>query len=225
MGGLRAEFYDTSFKRTSALNGNGGAVTVASKFDKMNVTDRSAATFTRCTFEDFEADFYGQAAFSSISQLRLYDSHIAADPGMALEAGTVFDFGSASDCQSGCGPGMYGTCTSIDNCFSCDIGTCNLCPIGTYRSDSGAVSEEQCLSCPIGTFSGAEGAAQCSTCPVGSFVTLLANDAADGLGTNSGGEACVMCPAGRESTEHGSVLCHSCAAGASSRQGQPCISW
>ena len=110
MGGLRAEFYDTTFKRTSALNGNGGAVVVASDFDKMNVTDRSSAEFTRCTFEDFHADFYGQAVFSSISQLRLFDSHIVADPGMSLAAGTVFDFGVTSDCQSGCGRGQYGTC-------------------------------------------------------------------------------------------------------------------
>ena len=224
-GGLRAEFFDTSFKRTSATNGNGGAVTVASEFDKMNVTDRSAVDFVRCTFEDFEADFYGQAAFSSISQLRLVDSHIAAEPGMALEAGTVFDFGTASDCQSGCGPGMYGTCVAIDNCFSCDIGTCTACPIRTYRSASGAVRKEQCLPCPIGTFNGAEGAAQCSTCNNGSFVTLLTTDADEGLGASLGGEACVTCPAGREATKSGSVLCHSCTAGASSSEGQPCVSW
>ena len=224
MGGLRAKFYDTTFKRTSALNGNGGAVTVASDFDKMNVTDRSIAEFTRCTFEDFEADFYGQAVFSSISQLRLFDSHIAADQGMSLAAGTVFDFGSQSDCRSGCGPGMHGTCEPIDNCFSCDIGVCSSCPIGTYRSASGAVSEEQCLPCPIGTFSGVEGTAQCSTCPVGSYVTLYTSDE-DGLGTNSGGEACIACPAGRESTESGSVLCQSCTAGASSKEGKACASW
>ena len=93
MGGLRAKFYDTTFKRTSAANGNGGAVVVASDFDKMNVTERSAADFTRCTFEDFQADFYGQAVFSSVAQLRLFDSHLAADEGMSLAAGTVFDFG------------------------------------------------------------------------------------------------------------------------------------
>ena len=138
-------------------NGNGGAVIVASDFDAMNVTDRSDASFTRCTFEDFEADFYGQAAYSSISQLRLIDSHIATDPGVALVAGTVYEFGTAPDCQSGCGPGMFGNCTSIDNCFSCDMGLCNSCPIGTFLSTSGAVSVEQCLPCPIGTFSGVEG--------------------------------------------------------------------
>ena len=83
------------------------------------------------------------------------------------------------------------------------------------------MAADQCLPCPIGTFSGAEGAAQCSTCSAGSFVTLLTNDAADGLGTNSGGEACVACPAGRESTASGSVLCHSCTAGESSSEGEP----
>ena len=206
-------------------NGNGGAVVVASEFDQMNVTERSSAEFTRCTFEDFEADFYGQATFSSVAQLRLFDSHIAADKGMALAAGTVFDFGVTSDCQSGCGRGQYGTCEPIDNCFSCDIGDCSSCPIGTYRSDPGAVSKDQCLPCPFGTFSGVEGAAQCSTCPAGSFVTLLANDAADGLGASLGGEVCVSCPAGRESIDSGSVLCHSCAAGASSGEGQRCTSW
>ena len=113
MGGLRAKFYDTTFKRTSAANGNGGAVVVASDFDKMNVTERSAADFTRCTFEDFQADFYGQAVFSSVAQLRLFDSHLAADEGMSLAAGTVFDFGVTSDCQSGCGRGQYGTCEKV----------------------------------------------------------------------------------------------------------------
>ena len=113
MGGLRAKFYDTTFKRTSAANGNGGAVVVASDFDKMNVTERSAADFTRCTFEDFQADFYGQAVFSSVAQLRLFDSHIAAVERMALAAGTVFDFGVTSDCQSGCGRGQYGTCEKV----------------------------------------------------------------------------------------------------------------
>ena len=113
MGGLRAKFYDTTFKRTSAANGNGGAVVVASDFGKMNVTERSAADFTRCTFEDFQADFYGQAVFSSVAQLRLFDSHLAADEGMSLAAGTVFDFGVTSDCQSGCGRGQYGTCEKV----------------------------------------------------------------------------------------------------------------
>ena len=113
MGGLRAAFYDTTFKRSSAANGNGGAVTVASDFDKMNVTDRSAATFTRCSFEDFEADWYGQAVYGSIAQLRLFDSHLAADEGTSLAAGTVFDFGSQFDCQSGCGRGQYGSCEQV----------------------------------------------------------------------------------------------------------------
>ena len=113
MGGLRAAFYDTTFKRSSAANGNGGAVTVASNFDKMNVTDRSAATFARCSFEDFEADWYGQAVYGSIAQLRLFDSHLAADEGTSLAAGTVFDFGSQFDCQSGCGRGQYGSCEQV----------------------------------------------------------------------------------------------------------------
>ena len=40
----------------------------------MNETERSSATFARCTFDDFDSDFYGQAAYSSISQLKLVDS-------------------------------------------------------------------------------------------------------------------------------------------------------
>ena len=112
-GGLRAEFYDTVFRRSSALNGNGGAVVVASDFEQMNVTDRSAATFTRCSFEDVKADWYGQAIYGSIAQLRLFDSHMAADEGMSLAAGTVFDFGSQLECQSGCGRGQYGSCEKV----------------------------------------------------------------------------------------------------------------
>ena len=40
--------------------------------------NRSSAEFTQCSFEDFEAGFYGLAAYSSISRLRLVDSYIAA---------------------------------------------------------------------------------------------------------------------------------------------------
>ena len=84
---------------------------------------------------------------------------------------------------------------------------------------------DQCLACPLGKYNGAEGAAQCGDCPLGSYVTLLANDDADGLGTSLGGEACIECPAGRESTASGSVLCHACPAGESSTAGEPCASW
>ena len=81
------------------------------------------------------------------------------------------------------------------------------------------MSEEQCLPCPVGKFSGAEGAAECDSCAAGSYVTLLARDT-EGLGTSFGGEVCVACPAGRESTTEGSVLCSSCSAGTSSAEGE-----
>ena len=162
---------------------------------------------------------------SSIAQLRLTDSHIAAPDNKTLEPGTVFDFGVNSECQSGCPEGMYGSCEAIDNCYSCDIGTCTSCPSGSYRAKPGAVSASQCLPCPTGTFNGAEGAAQCDECTAGSFVTLNASDATDGFGTSSGGVACTHCPAGRESTESGSILCSSCSAGESSKAGEACAAW
>ena len=191
----------------------------------MDETDRSAAEFIRCSFQDFYAGFYGQAVFSSIAQLRLTDSNIATPAGSAaLAPGTVFDFGVNSDCQSGCPAGMFGTCEAVDNCYSCVIGACAECPIGTYRTEPGAVLLEQCLACPTGTFSGVTGAAQCDECGVGSYVTMEESEL-DGLGTTLGGEACVACPAGRESTSSGSVLCHACSAGESSDAGAPCTSW
>ena len=225
MGGVRASFEDSSFRHTSVANGNGGAVVISSDFSKMNATERSAADFTRCTFDEYSADFYGQAAFSSVSQLRLFDTNIApADGASSLEAGTVFDFGVASDCSVGLRCWQYGVCEAVDRVFSCNIGTCLPCPIGTYRAEPGAVSLEQCLPCPVGTFSGVEGAAGCDECDIGSYVTLLTRNA-DGLGTSLGGEACVQCPAGRESNTTGSVLCDACSAGESSEVGKPCISW
>ena len=112
-GGVHAHFHDTTFKRTSVANGNGGAVDVASDFAMMNETDRSAAEFTRCTFEDFEADFHGQAAFSLLAELRLVDSQLADADGGAAAAGTVVDFGIIPECVSGCGPGSFGTCTEV----------------------------------------------------------------------------------------------------------------
>jgi len=135
MGGVKADFRDTSFRHASVRNGNGGVIVVSSDFSLMDATERSVADFTRCTFSEFAADFYGSAVFSSISQLRMFDSHIASavaeTNATALSSGTVFDFGVNSDCRSGCGPGQYGTCEAIDGCFSCDIGVCNAwCVVG-----------------------------------------------------------------------------------------------
>ena len=76
-------------------------------------TKRSTATFKRCAFDEYHADFYGQVAYSSISPLQLVDSHIAKSSGGSLSTGTVFDFGMASDCESGCGPGEYGSCEKV----------------------------------------------------------------------------------------------------------------
>ena len=75
--------------------------------------NRSSAEFTQCSFEGFEAGFYGLVAYSSISRLRLIDSYIAAPDGASHATGTVFDFGVASNCQSGCGPGHFGNCSQV----------------------------------------------------------------------------------------------------------------
>ena len=94
----------------------------------MNETDRSVAEFTRCTFEDFEADFHGQAAFSLLAELRLVDSHLADADGAAAAAGTMVDFGISPECVSGCGPGSFGICTEV-----CELGvvTLTLTPTAT----------------------------------------------------------------------------------------------
>ena len=195
---------------------------LSSDFSKMNATERTAADFTRCTFETFSSDFYGDAVFSSISQLRLFDSHLVATAnGSTFGSGTIFDFGVNSDCRSGCGPGQFGACEAVDGCFSCMIGACKPCPIGTYRTEPGAVLEAQCLPCPSGEFSEAAGAHNCEVCASGSYVTLLASEV-DGIGTASRGETCVACPAGRETTKSGSIACSSCSEGKSSRVDEPC---
>ena len=199
-------------------------MTLASDFSALNETDRTAAEFTRCSFEDFHADFYGQAVYNSIGRLRLTDSNLAPTDGSTLALGTVLDFGGSSDCQSGCPSGSYGTCEAVDNCFSCVIGACSPCPRGTYRAEPGAVEEAQCLPCPSGMFSGAEGAAECDECGAGSYVTLLERDP-DGIGVGLGGEICELCPAGRESTASGSVSCSACSAGETSTGGEPCMAW
>ena len=111
-GGVKADFRDSTFARTSVTNGNGGAVLLASDFATEDA-NRSSAEFTQCSFEDFEAGFYGLAAYSSISRLRLVDSYIAAPDGASHATGTVFDFGVASNCQSGCGPGHFGNCSQV----------------------------------------------------------------------------------------------------------------
>ena len=69
MGGVRATFQDTAFRRTSVANGNGGAVVVASDFSKTNTTERSAAvdaTNATCTLsENLEAWRGGGGAVDS----------------------------------------------------------------------------------------------------------------------------------------------------------------
>ena len=221
--GVRAHFINALFRDTTVANGNGGAVSLRSDFVRSNGTDQTTAEFTRCSFNDFHADFAGQAVFNSIGRLRLTDTHLAGDEA-PLPVSTVFDFGGSSDCKSGCPAGSYGTCEAVDNCYSCIIGACTPCSRGTYGPEAGAVKEAQCLPCPSGTFSSAEGAAGCDECVAGSYVTLLDRDP-DGIGVSAGGNMCELCPAGRESTESGSESCRACSAGENSETGKACALW
>ena len=217
-GGGTADFRGCSFRRTSATNGNGGAIFAHSEFS-LDPNATTALAVRQSRFEDTSADYYGASLYSSLSDVVVEDSTMLLGGEVEIDReGEFFAFGGTVGCASGCGAGTYGVCEAVGACVSCEIGACAPCPAGTYRAAEGAVDESECLPCPRGTVSATEGATQCDVSPPGSYTTDDPSDV-DGSGITIGASASVPCPAGRIAATKGSSSCEACPVGKTSVEG------
>jgi hypothetical protein len=153
---------------------------------------------------------------------------------------------SSMDCVFVCKPGEYlaNILTNFEECKTCPKGffsekflatKCKRCDRGTYSDVDGADTEESCINCPAGKFSG-EGNEQaaltgldaCKSCDAGQYSPRRSIIKADCVDSDScrkgtyalpGTQKCVACPAGRWSDKVGvkffeeSEPCVACAAG------------
>ena len=94
------------------------------------------------------------------------------------------------------------------------------CEAGTFVVLAADGSVEQCVPCPMGTYSSDLHSPECTACPVGKYSNVTgAGDASAcldcGIGTFSIGSACVACPPGTYSNETTGVSdrCHPCVEG------------
>jgi hypothetical protein len=153
---------------------------------------------------------------------------------------------SESDCIIICKPGEYmplDVQAELKECRTCPIGffsekflarKCKRCDRGTYSNVYGADTEESCINCPAGTYSGEDNDAvltnlnECKTCVEGKFSPRRSKTKADCVDDDScrkgtyamkGTQKCVACPAGWWSGNvgvkfsEGSEPCVACAAG------------
>ena len=156
----------------------------------------------------------------------------ACNPGSetASVSGVVSAADGAATCQP-CNAGYAnGNHTGSDYklCGACNNGTyaprggmdaCALCPLGTFSTASGAVT--QCSSCPKGTFTRARGSTQCDKCGPGTYSNTMAAKSATyclrctpGTFNNaSASTSCRPCPRGFYAPAFGSTQCLPCPPG------------
>jgi hypothetical protein len=133
-----------------------------------------------------------------------------------------------SDCHCLMGYLTQNLGTGNETCEICSAGsynaqldatTCSSCGAGYQSSNPGAVSVEQCVGCPVNTFSAA-GAAQCDICPINTFAPARSdrlNDCQCLAGhysavTGEDGLPCSACQAGKHKAQTGAVACTDCLA-------------
>ena len=101
----------------------------------------------------------------------------------------------ANTCQL-CAPGYFAPGSGASACSG-------LCPLGTFRSRYGGVSEAGCAPCAAGTYGESVGASFCSQCEAGY--------ASNASGATSW-DTCRQCPAGSWSSA-GAAACSACGPG------------
>ena len=99
------------------------------------------AEFDECLFSDMQSGYFGDWMYGSLSEIVVKDSHVESP-----ETGFTFTFGGEIECVSSCAPGYFGHCEAVDDCWSCDIGVCSACPVGSYRAYEGAVKGGERMS-------------------------------------------------------------------------------
>jgi hypothetical protein len=128
----------------------------------------------------------GKFSFLATACQNCARGRFSASPGSALcdtcPEGLVSLTTGSTSCEK-CPPGSEPT--SSFSCRPCRSGwissvngTCTPCPAGTYASNG----TNECINCPIGTFSPYPGSSKCLPCPAGKFVSV------------TGASACNACP-------------------------------
>ena len=123
-------------------------------------------------------------------------------------APATFSNVSALSLCSGCDAGEFQSSSGATACGACDAGgwcgayasLVTLCDAGSYRGESGGVSQSDCLACPAGSWC-AKGATAPSACAAGSITAA------------SGGATCTACDVGEYQLSPGSTVCKACDAG------------
>ncbi|KAJ6248404.1 insulin-like growth factor binding protein [Anaeramoeba flamelloides] len=116
---------------------------------------------------------------------------------------------SISDCLD-CGPGNFSAYYGSSICSLCSTGSynpswrqenCISCPPGTYNENEGSKSYQNCLSCPIGTSNSYYGRASCDLCSPGSYNDKVRQT------------ACPSCKSGSVTDSYGATVCQLCSPG------------
>ncbi|KAH8051761.1 calcium ion binding protein [Aureococcus anophagefferens] len=157
-----------------------------------------------------------------------------AESALPCEAGTFAASANSAACEA-CPDGSYSDESCPDDGSACSGGieSCSACPrghcaAGRFLADSASLDDHDtaadCLVCPAGTYSAANGAATCASCAAGTYLeddgldeTLHDNvvdcvDCAAGTYSGTGASSCDACAAGTYSGT-GASGCAVCSAG------------
>lgn len=158
---------------------------------------------------------------------------ISQDDCKECEPGTFNNIGSG-DCIK-CPPGFFepniGSSGEYNKDFE-QLVCSNMCPENTYLDKAGGKSQDECIQCKEGTFSG-KGAHKCRSCPFGQYKDENGTCTDNPVGTYSkdpsndtfhpceigtyqdqiGQSNCISCPLGTYQDEKGQTTCKNCSLG------------
>ena len=63
-------------------------------------------------------------------------------------------------------------CVPCSKGHYCEEGACKGCPVGKHSLSVGAVSIDECIPCPYGTFNDIIGSSTCKRCPLGTYCSI-----------------------------------------------------
>ena len=119
--------------------------------------------------------------------------------------------------------GLLTDCTCNAGAYGADGTTCQLCPAGKYKANTGS---DACQDCLAGTYSiaiGADSPATCVACPANANAPAGSDEQTDCLCdagySGPDGGSCAECSAGTFKDTAGSAACSACPAGSASPAG------
>jgi len=97
--------------------------------------DQTVVTVTDTIFDKSTSSHYGAIQFAALSKASLTNIEITAKHSdIESLSGVFFNSGGSITCTSICPAGSYGNCTAVDDCFSCHIDECSICPVSLLLS-------------------------------------------------------------------------------------------